>query len=164
MESKKVKLKTIDNIIFDVPIDILQKVKLISDLLDEAREEDKIIFLRGVNAYFFSFILCYLKHYKDFEPKEIPKPFPERTDDEFLRGILNDAWTFDFIKQFSLDELINLINSSDYLQIEGLVNIISAKLAHEMCNCEPEEARKKFGIECDMTEEEIAEIDKYPLD
>ena len=52
MESKKVKLKTIDNIIFDVPIDILQKVKLISDLLDEGREEDKIIFLRGVNAYF----------------------------------------------------------------------------------------------------------------
>jgi hypothetical protein len=23
-----------------------------------------------------------------------------------------------------------------------------------MCNCEVEEARKKFGIECDMTEEE----------
>ena len=37
-------------------------------------------------------------------------------------------------------------------------------MAHEMCNCEVEEARKKFGIECDMTEEEIAEIDKYPLD
>ena len=31
-------------------------------------------------------------------------------------------------------------------------------------NAEIEEARKKFGIECDMTEEEIAEIDKYPLD
>ena len=108
--------------------------------------------------------ILYLEHYKNFEPKEIPKSFPERTDDAFLRGILNDDWTFDFIKQFTLDELINLINSSDYLQIEGLVNIISAKLAHEMCNCEPEEARKKFGIECDMTEEEIAEIDNYPLD
>ena len=164
MESPKVKLKTIDNIVFEVPVNILQKVKLISYLLDEAREEKKVIFLRGVHGYYFSFILCYLRHYKYFEPKEIPKPFPERTDDEFLRGILNDAWTFDFIKQFTLDELINLVNSSDYLQIEGLVNIISAKLAHEMCNCEIEEARKKFGIECDMTEEEIAEIDKYPLD
>ena len=37
-------------------------------------------------------------------------------------------------------------------------------MAHEMCNCEIEEARQKFGIECDMTEEEIAEIDQYPLD
>ena len=41
---------------------------------------------------------------------------------------------------------------------------MAARLAHEMCNCEDEEARRKFGIECDMTEEEIAEIDKYPLD
>ena len=164
MESKKVKLKTIDNIIFDVPVDILKKVKLISDLLDEAREENKIIFLRGVDGYFFSFILCYLKHYKDFEPKEIPKPFPERSDDAFLRAILNDDWTFDFIRQFTLEELVNLVNSCDYLQIQGLVDIIAARMAHEMCNCEIEEARKKFGIECDMTEEEIAEIDKYPLD
>ena len=33
-----------------------------------------------------------------------------------------------------------------------------------MCNCEIEEARQKFGIEGDMTEEEIAEIDSYPSD
>ena len=41
MESPKVKLKTIDNIVFEVPVNILQKVKLISYLLDEAREEKK---------------------------------------------------------------------------------------------------------------------------
>ena len=109
-------------------------------------------------------VIDYLKHYKDFEPKEIPKPFPERTDDEFLRGILNDDWTFNFLQQFTLEELINLINSADYLGINGLINIIAAKIAHEMRNCEVEEAAKKFGIECDMTDEEIAEIDKYPLD
>ena len=49
-------------------------------------------------------------------------------------------------------------------EIDGLINIIAAKLAHEMCNCDIEEARVKFGIESDLTEEEIAEIDKYPLD
>ena len=63
-----------------------------------------------------------------------------------------------------MEGLINLVNAANYLQIDGLINIIAAKLAHEMCNCEVEEARKKFGIECDMTEEEIPEIDKYPLD
>ena len=164
MESKKIKLKTSDNIIFDVPVDILKKVKLISDLLYEACEEKETIFLREVDSFNLEKIILYLEHYKDFEPKEIPKPFPERTDDAFLRGILNDDWTFDFLQQMSLEELINLVNSANYLQIEGLINIIAAKLAHEMCNCEIEEARRKFGIECDMTEEEIAEIDKYPLD
>ena len=64
----------------------------------------------------------------------------------------------------NLEDLINLVNSGDYLQIDGLINIIGAKLAREICNCEIEETRKKFGIECDMTEEEFAEIDKYPLD
>ena len=164
MESQKVQLKSSDNVIFEVPVDILQKAKLLSDLLYEASEEKETIFLREVDSFNLGKIIQYLEHYKDFEPKEIPKPFPERTDDAFLRGILNDDWTFDFLQQRSLGELFNLVNSANYLQIEGLINIIAAKLAHEMCYCEIEEARKKFGIECDMTEEEIAEIDKYPLD
>ena len=98
------------------------------------------------------------------EPKEIPKPFPERTDEEFMKGILNDEWTYNYLTSQSLEDLINLVNAANYLQIDGLINIIAAKLAHEMCNCEGEEARQKFGIESDLTEEEIAEIDKYPLD
>ena len=109
-------------------------------------------------------IILSLEHYKNFETKEIPKSFPERTDDAFLRGILNDDWTFDFLKNISLEDTINLTNAANFMQIDGLINILAAKVAHEMCNCEIEEARKKFGIECDMTEEEIAEIDKYPLD
>ena len=48
--------------------------------------------------------------------------------------------------------------------MDGLINILSAKLAYEMCNCDVEEARQKFGIQTDLTDEEIAELDKYPLD
>ena len=164
MQSNKVKLKSVDNKIYKVPVDILQKVKLISDFVDQASEENKIIFLREVEGKFLEKIIDYLNHYRDFEPKTIPKPFPERTDDNFLRSILNDEWTFDFLQQFTLDESISLVNAADYLEIDGLLQILAAKLAHEMCNCEIEEARQKFGIECDMTEEEIAEIDRYPLD
>ena len=164
MESEKVQLKTKDNKIFEVPVDILKKAKLISESLDEAYEKKEVIFLREVDSFCLEKIIEYLKHYKYFDPKEIPKPFPERTDDAFLRGILNDDWTFDFIKQFTLEELVNLVNSANYLQIGGLVDIIAARMGQEICNCELEEARKKFGIECDMTEEEIDEIDKYPLD
>ena len=140
MESKKVQLKSSDNKIFEVPVDILKKAKLISESLDEASEGKEIIFLREVDSFCLEKIIEYLKHYKYFDPKEIPKPFPERTDDAFLRGILNDDWTFDFIKQFTLEELVNLVNSANYLQIGGLVDIIAARMGHEMCNCEIEEA------------------------
>ena len=51
---------------------------------------------------------------------------------------------------------------TSYKLMDLLIKLL-AKFAHEMCNCEIEEARKKFGIEWDMIEEEIAEIEKYPL-
>ena len=160
---KKVKLKTSDNIIKEVDSNILMKSKLLDNLLKDFNEEE-LFSLPDVDSKYLELVIKYLEHYKDFEPKEVPKPFPERTDEEFMKGILNDQWTYDFLTNQTIEELINLVNAADYLQIEGLINIIAAKLAHEMCNCEVEEARKKFGIECDMTEEEIAEIDRYPLD
>ena len=161
--AKKVKLKTSDNIIKEVDSDILMKSKLLEGLMKDF-EEEEIFTLPDVDSKNLDLVIKYLEHYKDMEPKEIPKPFPERTDEEFMKGLLNDQWTYDYLTNQTLEELINLVNAAYYLQIEGLLNIIAAKLAHEMCNCEVEEARKKFGIECDMTEEEIAEIDKYPLD
>ena len=164
MESGEVKLKSSDGKIFEVPIDILQKSKLFTDINQNDEDEENEIELKEVDGKNLERIIEYLKHYKDIEPKEIPKPFPERTDDAFLRSILNDDWTFDYIQSMTLDEAINLVNAANYLQIDGLINILTAKLAHEMCNCDVEEQRRKFGIECDMTEEEIAENDKYPLD
>ena len=160
---KKVKLKTSDNIIKEVDSNILMKSKLLDNLLKDFNEEE-LFSLPDVDSKYLELVIKYLEHYKDFEPKEVPKPFPERTDEEFMKGILNDEWTYNYLTNLTLEELIHLINAANYLQIDGLINIIAAKLAHEMCNCDIEEARKKFGIECDMTEEEIAEIDRYPLD
>ena len=164
MESKIVKLKSKDNQIYEVSIDLLEKAKLISGIVEDASDEDDTIFLREIDEINLIRIIDYLVHYQKEEPKEIPKPFPDRTDDAFLRSILNDDWTFDYIQNMTLEEAIDLVNAANYLEINGLINILAAKLAHEMCNCEVEEARKKFGIEGDMTEEEIAEYDKYPLD
>ena len=164
MESGEVKLKSSDGKIFEVPIDILQKSILFTDINQNDEDEENEIELKEVDGKNLERIIEYLKHYKDIEPKEIPKPFPERTDDAFLRSILNDDWTFDYIQSMTLEEAVNLINAANYLQIDGLINILTAKLSHEMCNCDVEEQRRKFGIECDMTEEEIAENDKYPLD
>ena len=45
MSSNKVKLKTIDNKIFEVPVHILRKAKLISGMIDQASDENKIIIL-----------------------------------------------------------------------------------------------------------------------
>ena len=154
-----VKLKSSDGKLYEVPYDVIKKSKL----LENSNEDENIILLNEIDSKNFDLVLKYLNHFKDKEPKEIPKPFPERTDEEFFRSILDDDWTYNFL-QMSIEDAISLVNAADFLQLDGLINLLSAKLAHEMCNCEVEEARRKFGIECDMTEEEIEEYDKYPLD
>ena len=154
-----VKLKSSDGKLYEVPYDVIKKSKL----LENSNEDENVILLNEIDSKNFDLVLKYLNHFKDKEPKEIPKPFPERTDEEFFRSILDDDWTYNFL-QMSIEDAISLVNAADYLQLDGLINLLAAKLAHEMCNCEVEEARRKFGIECDMTEEEIEEYDKYPLD
>ena len=154
-----VKLKSSDGKLYEVPYDVIKKSKL----LENSNEDENVILLNEIDSKNFDLVLQYLNHFKDKEPKEIPKPFPERTDEEFFRSILDDDWTYNFL-QMSIEDAISLVNAADFLQLDGLINLLAAKLAHEMCNCEVEEARRKFGIECDMTEEEIEEYDKYPLD
>ena len=154
-----VKLKSSDGKLYEVPYDVIKKSKL----LENSNEDENVILLNEIDSKNFDLVLKYLNHFKDKEPKEIPKPFPERTDEEFFRSILDDDWTYNFL-QMSIEDAISLVNAADFLQLDGLINLLAGKLAHEMCNCEVEEARRKFGIECDMTEEEIEEYDKYPLD
>ena len=159
IESNKVKLISNDNATREVNVNLLKKSKILKD--NQGGEEVK---LNEVDIKNLDLIIQYLEHYKDMEPKEIPKPFPERTDEEFMKGIVNDEWTYNYLTNLTLEELIHLINAANYLQIDGLINIIAAKIAHETRNGDIEEVMQKFGIQCDMTEEEIAEIDKYPLD
>ena len=162
MEGKNVKLMSNDGKIFEVPDTILQKSILLKDLTTD--NEGEVITLKEVNEECLKRIIEYLYHYKDFEPKEIPKPFPENCDANFLRSILNDEWTFNYLNNLSIDKAIDMINAANYLQIDGLTNLLSAKLAYELSNCSVEEAKQKFQIEGDLTPEEIEEFDKYPLD
>ena len=162
MEGKNVKLMSSDDKIYEVPDTILQKSTLLKELTTD--NEGEVITLKEVNEECLKRIIEYLYHYKDFEPKEIPEPFPENCDANFLRSILNDEWTFNYLNNLSIDKAIDMINAANYLQIDGLTNLLSAKLAYELSNCSVEEAKQKFQIEGDLTPEEIEEFDKYPLD
>ena len=68
MSYRKVKLQSIDKKIYEVPINILRKVKLISGLVEQASDEGKIILLREIEGKHLEQIIKYLRHYKNFEP------------------------------------------------------------------------------------------------
>ena len=153
------KLRSQDGKIFEVNENILSASKFFKDLINDYPQPDQEITTNQVDGKNLEKIIEYLKHYEKEKPKEIPKPLPNND----LKSILSE-WDYNFINPLSIADLIDLINAANFLDIEGLVALTAAKLAAEMLTGTIEEVREKFGIKCDMTEEEIAEVNKYPLD
>ena len=156
--SNLLKLKSSDEKIFEIDENGLKRSNFFMKLKDILNLNEEI-YIKNVNSKILNKIVDYLNHYQNEEPKTIPKPLPSPD----LKPILSD-WDYNYISPISLEESIDLVNAADYLGIRELVNLTSARLASEMINCPIEEARAKFGIVPDMTEEEMAEYDKYPLD
>ena len=58
----------------------------------------------------------------------------------------------------NMDDLIDLVVASNFLDIEGLLNLGCAKVASLIKGKSVEEIRDLFGIENDFTPEEEAQI------
>ncbi len=155
---KMVKLKSKDGEKFEVGENCLDRSKLFIEFKDIWNLEQEIM-IKGVDGKTLSKVIEYLKYHVNEEPKEIPKPLPGPD----LKPILSE-WDYNYISPPPLADVVNLVHAGNYLDISDLINLASARLASEMINCPVEEARKKFGIKTDMTEEEKAEYDKYPID
>ena len=147
-----IKLKSKDGEIFTIEENCLDKAKIFKELKQvmDLKEE--------INSKTLKKIIEYLKHYANEEPQKIPKPLPNPD----LKSILNE-WDYNYIISPPLEDIIDLINAADYMNIQELVDLLSARVASEMTNCSPDEAREKFGVCPDMTEEEVRYYDKYPF-
>ena len=103
---KTKKMRCSDGVVREVDILLFKKSKLLRDIIEDYLDEDSEILLLKVDSKYLDLIVQYLEHYKDMESKEIPKPFPDRTDDAFLRGIVNDDWTFNYLQNMSIQEVL----------------------------------------------------------
>ena len=154
----------IDNKIYEVPIHLLRKVKLISGMLEQASDEGRIILLSEVKGNILELILEYLRHYKNFEPKKFSTPFPRKANKNFLKEILNDEWTFNFLQKLSIYELVTLNDAAEYLQIKGLDRILTAKISYDMNRLDMDEVKEKLGLDFDClfksNFEELEELER----
>ena len=153
------KLKSKDGKVFEVEDKYLQNSKFLMELIKDFPDNQEELNITEVTGATLSKVIEYLKHYEIEKPKEIPKPLPNSD----LKPILL-KWDYDYITALSLEEIIDVINAANFLNIPELVNLASVRIASELTNCPVEEARIKFGIINDMNEEEMKEINKYPLD
>ena len=153
------KIKSKDGQLFEVEEKCLEMSKVLKGLANDFQNPEDELPTNEVDGKNLAKIIDYLKYHMNDPPKEIPKPLPSAD----LKPLLS-KWDYDFIMPLSLEECVELVNAANFLDISELVNLASARLAYEMINCSVEEARDKFGIKPDMTEEEMKEYDKYPLD
>ena len=133
-----------------------------SGLLKNCIEDDenfKELNLIDVDSKFLKIIIEFLEHYKDSEPKLPQKPLKDSNVMQYL-----DEWSKKFFSKLNLEDIISLINASNYMDIKSLIKICSAIIASSMIDLPIEEVEKIFGIESDLTEEEMKEFDLYPIE
>ena len=146
-----IKLKSAENEIFTIN----KKAAKRSALLQNYKEDDENL---NVESKILKLIIEFLEHYQDSEPKLPPKPLKDSNVMQYL-----DEWSKNFFSKINLEDIIPLINASEYMGIKCLLTICCAILASKMMDLPIEEVQKKFGIEYDLTEEEMKEFEKYPL-
>ena len=143
------KLKSEEGDVFEVEESCLEMSNFFKDLMNDFPDREQEIMVNQVKTKELKKIIEYLKHYE--KPKEIKKPLLSGDLKEVL-----DEWDFNYINPLNLEECIDLLNASFFLDIDELVNLASAKIASEMLIGTVEEVREKFEWK-NMTEEQKKE-------
>ena len=99
-------------------------------------------------------VIEYCDHYKNSEPKELTKPLTSKN----LLDHGASEWDVKYIDIKNIDELVDLIVASSFLDIEGLTDLGCAHVASLIKGKSVQEIRDMFGIENDFTPEEEKQL------
>ena len=141
---------------FEIDIESTKLSELLIGLVDNSKPDQTIP--TDVKSDMLKKIVEYLTHYKGVEPKNIPKPLPSSNLSDSI-----DEWEINFINGIELDNLYDLINGANYMGINSLVDLASAKIASLMKDKTVEEMRIMLNTECDLSEEELKKLEELKL-
>ena len=117
--------------------------------------EDTDIPMTDINGEILQKIVDWLAHWRDTEPKAIPRPLPSADFKE-----ATEEWNVEWITKFSLEDNYDLIVAANYMDIKPLLDLSCARIAIEFKGKTIEEIREKFQIPVDMTDEEQQQIEE----
>jgi hypothetical protein len=134
---------TIDEKNFDVPFDIAKFSNYFSSFIElfdnDENEKDYIPLGQGIDSELFEHILNFMEHYSKEPMAEIPKPI-NSTNIESMVG----DWYGNFISSFDEEMLMNIINASNFLHIQSLLDLGCAQVAIKIRHKTPDEIRDIF--------------------
>ena len=126
--------------------------ELLKQTINDFPNEDKFP-LNEIDEKSAEKVKEYLTHFNGKAPPDIEKPLSSN----IIKNI-TDEWSADFIDKMSLDDIINLIVAANYMGINCLLDLCSAKIATYFKDKSEEEIKKEFKIKQSFTEEEKNKI------
>jgi len=132
-----------------------ERSELLKGLLQDYTENSDVS-ITEIKGEVLKKIVEYLTHYKETDPKEIPKPLPSAN----LLDV-TDEWDVTYINSVDLDTVIDIIQGANFMDIKPLLHLACAKVASIMTQSSAKEIQRIFNIECDLTEQELKEYEEY---
>jgi S-phase kinase-associated protein 1 len=147
-------LTSSDGIKVQVDSKSAEKSGLLKGLIQDYSQDDEIP-VPDVRGDVLKKVVEFLVHWKDGEPKSIPKPLPSAN----LKDV-TDEWNADFIMALELPFTYDIINAANYMDVKPLLELSCAKVASLMKNKTVEQIRDYFNIPIDMTEEDQKKMEE----
>ncbi|KAM3176587.1 hypothetical protein ACTXT7_006208 [Hymenolepis weldensis] len=145
-----IRILTKDGHIYNVDKKLLMKSKLMKDLIDDVGNEEaenNIPFpLNYVSSRALDKVIIWCRHYEE--------PFDESN------SLHINVWDEEFFSDMESETLVDLTIAADYLDIPNLYEKCSQFYAKMLASNSVEKLQKMFGIECDLSFDELQRINE----
>ena len=137
---------------FEISAKAAMRSQLMKDIIIGNTQEEIEVKANSVKGDILKKVVEYLEHYKNEKPRKIEQPFQSQNFKECV-----DEWDYDFIDK-DLGIIFEIILASNYLNIQSLIELASAKIAFIIKGKTAEEIRNIFNNHHAFTPEEELQI------
>ncbi|CAG2163601.1 unnamed protein product [Oppiella nova] len=141
-----------------VRLDVAKLSITVKDLIESTGDFSKPVPLVQVSGKIMDKIIEYLNHHIDDPIDEMDSDDEDAND--LKRSDLINEWDKTFMKGMDRETLFDLLLAANYLDIKALLDLGCKTAANQIKGKTPEEVQQLWGIECDLTDEEIHELKK----
>ena len=151
-ETKTIKIITKEGKELEISKKAAELSELLKQTINDFPNEDKFP-LNEIDEKNARKVKEYLNHFNGKAPPEIGKPLKSN-----IMKNVTDEWSANFVDTMSLDDIINLDVAANYMGINCLLDLCSAKISTFFKDKTEEEILKEFDISEPLTEEEKNKI------
>ena len=151
-ESKTIRIITKEGKELEISKKAAELSELLKQTINDFPNEDKFP-LNEIDEKNARKVKEYLNHFNGKAPPEIGKPLKSN-----IMKNVTDEWSANFVDTMSFDDIINLDVAANYMGINCLLDLCSAKISTFFKDKTEEEILKEFDISEPLTEEEKNKI------